>query len=283
MISQILNRMILAVGLIAAAAMFYGAAHDPWAFAQTIGPAPGGGAATCGSAANGVCFNNAGAFASDSGLTYAGGGAGLTETYTGSTNQQLFQFVATGLAGSPGLTYTAQAGLSKLVIGQGNSGGGLDIRDFNDQSLLVIGNNGNGFQGYWTIQGTGNTSLGDLGPGTDNANNIGGASNRVKTIFAATAQVNAVSAAGSPPTLSGTCTTGTQTGGNTAGTFLATCVSQTVIMTFGFTAANGWACNAHDLSTPTDALNQTNSSTTSCTLTGTTVASDKISFNAIAF
>ncbi len=88
---------------------------------------------------------------------------------------------------------------------------------------------------------------------------------------------------GSAPTLTGTCTTASQTGGNTAGTFAATCTAQTVIITFGFTAPTGWACNAHDLSTPTDALNQTASSTTSCTLTGTTIASDTISFNAIAF
>ena len=88
---------------------------------------------------------------------------------------------------------------------------------------------------------------------------------------------------GSPPTLSGTCTSGTQTGGNTAGTFLATCTAQTVILTFAYTAPTGWICNAHDLSTPADALNQTASTTTTATLTGTTVASDKIAFNCMAY
>jgi hypothetical protein len=92
-----------------------------------------------------------------------------------------------------------------------------------------------------------------------------------------------VIATGSPPTLSGTCTTASQVGANTAGTFTATCVAQTVIITFATTAPNGWTCNAHDLSTPTDALNQTATSATSCTLTGTTVASDLISFNAVGF
>jgi hypothetical protein len=90
-------------------------------------------------------------------------------------------------------------------------------------------------------------------------------------------------ATGSPPTLTGTCTTASQVGANTAGTFTATCVAQTVIITFATTAPNGWTCNAHDLSTPTDALNQTATSATSCTLTGTTVASDRISFNAVGF
>jgi hypothetical protein len=92
-----------------------------------------------------------------------------------------------------------------------------------------------------------------------------------------------VIATGSPPTLTGTCTTASQVGANTAGTFTATCVAQTVIITFATTAPNGWTCNAHDLSTPTDALNQTATSATSCTLTGTTVASDRISFNAVGF
>lgn len=88
---------------------------------------------------------------------------------------------------------------------------------------------------------------------------------------------------GSVPTLTGTCTTGTQTGGNTAGKFVATCTAQTVIMTFSTTAPTGWVCNAHDLTTPADALNQTASSQTTATLTGTTVASDVIQFDCTAF
>lgn len=88
---------------------------------------------------------------------------------------------------------------------------------------------------------------------------------------------------GSPPTLTGTCTTGSQVGGNTAGTFAATCVAQTVIMTFAYTAPNGWVCDAHDQSTPADVLNQTANSTTQVTLTGTTVASDSIAFKCMAF
>jgi hypothetical protein len=90
-------------------------------------------------------------------------------------------------------------------------------------------------------------------------------------------------ATGSPPTLTGTCTTGSQVGGNTAGTFAATCTAGTVIMTFAYTAQNGWACDAHDQSTPTDLLNQTSNTTTSATFTGTTVASDSIVFKCMAF
>lgn len=88
---------------------------------------------------------------------------------------------------------------------------------------------------------------------------------------------------GSTPTLGGTCTTGSQAGGNTGGKFAATCSSQTVTITFGFTATNGWVCNAKDITTPADTLNQTAYTTTSCTLTGTTAASDTVVFDAVAF
>lgn len=88
---------------------------------------------------------------------------------------------------------------------------------------------------------------------------------------------------GSAPTLSGTCTSGTQHGGNTAGDFLATCTAQTVILTFATTAPTGWVCAAKDTTTVADVMNQTASSTTTCTLTGTTVASDKIIFTAMAY
>jgi len=94
---------------------------------------------------------------------------------------------------------------------------------------------------------------------------------------------NGVALGGSPPTLTGTCTTSAQVGGNTAGKFAATCTNQTVILTFATTAANGWSCNARDLTTPADALKQTAYSPTSCTLTGTTVAADVIVFDALAF
>lgn len=88
---------------------------------------------------------------------------------------------------------------------------------------------------------------------------------------------------GSPPTLTGTCTTASQVGGNTAGSFTATCVSQTVIITFATTAPNGWACVVVDQTTPADVLAQSANSTTSCTVSGTTVALDRVVFMARAY
>lgn len=86
---------------------------------------------------------------------------------------------------------------------------------------------------------------------------------------------------GAAPGLTGTCTTGTQLGGQTAGSFLASCTAQTVIVTFARTAPNGWICVFHDVTTNTDTINQTGAaSATTCTGTGTTVASDRILFTA---
>lgn len=94
---------------------------------------------------------------------------------------------------------------------------------------------------------------------------------------------SAIAAIGSTPTLTGSCTTNTQVGGNTAGAFHATCTVQTVIITFAFSAPNGWSCNTHDLTTPADVLSQSAYSANSCTLSGTTAAADNIAFDAVAF
>lgn len=88
---------------------------------------------------------------------------------------------------------------------------------------------------------------------------------------------------GSVPTLSGTCTTASQVGGNTVGQFAATCTAQTVIITFAVTAPHGWVCVANDITTSADTLKQTATGTGSCTLTGTTVASDTVLFSARKF
>jgi hypothetical protein len=99
-----------------------------------------------------------------------------------------------------------------------------------------------------------------------------------------TTRVPNLSAAGSPPALSGTCATNTQVGGSTAGTFHANCTSGTVIISPGATATNGWVCNAQDQSTA-GTLEQTANSTASVTLTiGTaTTSGDVIAFSCVAF
>lgn len=130
-----------------------------------------------------------------------------------------------------------------------------------------------------------------LGPTTGVSLTLGGASLGSNTLavtgaVAVTGSITSTGGAiraGSPPTLTGTCTTSGQVGGNTAGKFAATCTAQTVIVTFATTAPAGWVCIAKDITTPADALNQTGYSTTSCTLTGTTAAADGVVFEATAF
>jgi hypothetical protein len=98
-------------------------------------------------------------------------------------------------------------------------------------------------------------------------------------LFKATA---GFAAGGSAPGLTGSCTTSTQVGGATAGTFKATCTAQTVIVALP-TAPNGWVCTATDETTVADTLKQTATATNSCTFTGTTVAADVIGFTATAY
>ena len=60
----------------------------------------------------------------------------------------------------------------------------------------------------------------------------------------------------------------------------------TVVITIngatGLTAPNGWVCHAEDLTTPANLISQSACATT-CTVTGTTVSGDTISFLAMGF
>jgi hypothetical protein len=78
---------------------------------------------------------------------------------------------------------------------------------------------------------------------------------------------------GPVPTLTGSCVVvaGTQTGGSTAGKFAVpagNCATTTTVILAMPTAPTGWACDAHDLTTPTSIFDQTGTeSTTSVTFT----------------
>lgn len=94
-------------------------------------------------------------------------------------------------------------------------------------------------------------------------------------------------AQGAVPTVSGTgaCgTTSTQVGGSWAGkaTCTGTTGASTLVITPGTTATNGWQCDASDLTTA-NALRQSASSTTTCTISGTVNANDVLIFKAVSF
>ena len=80
---------------------------------------------------------------------------------------------------------------------------------------------------------------------------------------------------------------GTITANNTnvyAGSFVAgTVTSCTVTITPAIAADQGFACEAHDLTTPADALAQSAFNTTSATLTGTMVAGDHFTWSCTPF
>ena len=108
---------------------------------------------------------------------------------------------------------------------------------------------------------------------------------RGSTGAATISPVGSLQSGGPPsPTLTGSCASlATQVGGNTAGSFVATCTAQTAILTFAVAAPHGWICQAWDQTTTTDFMRQSANSTTSCTLTGTTVAGDVIVFEAVGY
>ncbi len=91
---------------------------------------------------------------------------------------------------------------------------------------------------------------------------------------------------GSPPVATGSCPITTQLGGNTVGSFVVNgaCIGGTVILTFSVTGiTNGWVCDAHDQTTVADLINQTATSPTTATFTGTMANSDVVNFKCMAY
>jgi len=82
------------------------------------------------------------------------------------------------------------------------------------------------------------------------------------------------------------CSETSLAGGATAGKYNSgTTGTCTVVITMGnsATAPNGWSCKANDLTTVADTQNQTATSTTTATISGTTVSGDVINFSCIGY
>ena len=84
------------------------------------------------------------------------------------------------------------------------------------------------------------------------------------------------------------CSNSTLVGGASRGTVTSgTTGTCTIVITIagatGLTAPNGWVCNAQDITTPANAIKQSASSSTTCTITGTTASGDVIAFDAEPF
>ena len=80
------------------------------------------------------------------------------------------------------------------------------------------------------------------------------------------------------------CSLSAAVGGKSVGQFTSgTAGTCTVTITPGITATNGFYCKANDLTTTTDTLVQTASTTTTCTISGTTASGDVINFEALSY
>jgi hypothetical protein len=167
------------------------------------------------------------------------------------TGASAFQVAANGTS-----VFTVTSGGSVVAGGSIQTGGSKQFQ---------FGNNAN-FSG----------ALGVISVGTGQTQGTGGS-------LVATAYESG----GTKFTASG-CSNSTTVGGATAGQFASgTTGTCTVVITMngatGFTASNGWACRANDLTTPSNLISQTGSTTTTCTIQGTTVSGDTINFSAIAY
>lgn len=145
------------------------------------------------------------------------------------------------------------------------------ITDGND--LFFKNNSSN--TGVFHISNSSNTNMLTVNYGTGNG------------VFAGSSTAEGAISNGTKFTISG-CSAGTTVGGATAGSFLSgTTGACTVVITMngatGLTAPNGWSCHAADLTTPANLISQSASSTTTCTVTGTTFTGDTIQFLAIGF
>lgn len=142
-----------------------------------------------------------------------------------------------------------------------------------------------GIQANATGAGTGHNNvllgrLAQVGPNINSASQIGAGTNPVSSSL----QFLNIPIAGAATFTATGCTNSTLVGGATAGSYHSgTTGTCTVVITTGLTAPNGWACFANDLTTTSDTIKQTASSTTTATLAGTTVTGDVINFGCHAY
>lgn len=194
-----------------------------------------------------------------------------------------------GIPGASPVDEISQTGgilnLSNLVFDCGSIGTGATYIRNNGGTLYFTNNNftcpanGGGTVGLTSTDIAGNIVYGNNWNGLTFANPgpLGIYDNYKVT-------TNAYISSGARPTATGTCSITSQVGGATAGKFTASgaCAGGTVILALP-TAPTGWHCRASDQSTPTDLMNQTATSTTSATLTGTMANNDIVSFSCIGY
>ena len=215
--------------------------------ATAVDVAPGGNVTLGESGSNLLAIN--GSVSLTSNLTVNGGS--LTLSATGGA-ADLYLQAPSGYG--TGVVY--QANGANKWIGQVDTSGAFDLADVANSYALAL-----------KASPGGSMTLGE-----QNSN--------VLTVIGSVAAKN-----GAAPSASGSCAVTNQTGGQIAGSFKAygACTGGTVILTFAATQANGYACDAHDETTPADLLNQTAHTTASVSLTGTMAAGDVVVWKCVGF
>lgn len=200
--------------------------------------------------------------------------SGLTTTFWNAGNVGLFQSGTTALKTGYAASYFG----SGAVTSSGPDSPSFAIL----AATVVMGSRSTGLYG-WAGSSTDASAALDTAIGRTSAG-VGQVNNGTLNTYRGW-EVSYLASRGTTFTASG-CSVSSLTGGATAGTFVSgTTGACTPTITFGnsATATTGWACQAANRTTSANLFQQTASTTTTATFTGTTVTNDVISFSCIAY
>lgn len=133
--------------------------------------------------------------------------------------------------------------------------------------------------------GASGTRVGGAGGDLTIGGGIGGVGSTTNGTNGLIKAITQITSTGTKPTLSGTCSSDTGTGGSFAGTFTARSTSTcTTILTFPKAVATGWSCRAINTTTAAGTnYPETSYTTTTVTFTGTVVTGDVVVFDCMGF
>jgi hypothetical protein len=214
------------------------------------------------------------------------GAAGATFYHGGNSTPQVTFAPNSGNAWSLGMANSGSI-LIAFVNSSGTSGTWSQDVGFTSKGLVVTNGNGLLFSANGTQVTTTNYSgLWECATASSTFPCVAVGNGGTSQDFSGTLKLASIQlSGGTKPTLTtGSCSGSSAAGGATAGTFVAAaCTAGTYILSGLPAAPVGYVCDAHDQTTSADLLNQTASSTTSVTLTGTTLANDVIAYKCIGF